>query len=130
MTKINLNKFKEAIKGTGGNITQIAQILGCRRKAVYEFMDKHPETKQWVEEECELPFDVAENVVKKHLNENDLNAAKMMLFGHKRGRARGWGDKIEMEMSGEIKTKGILQEAYEKAYGKPTGTENAGSPDK
>jgi len=99
MTKINKKKFQEAIKNTRGIITLIAKNLGTTRKAVYDYMEKHPKCKQLLNEEREKPFDMAESVVFQKLNEKDIKAAEILLLKHKKGRERGYGEKQEVEHS-------------------------------
>lgn len=102
---MSLIKFKEAVKGSRGIITIIAKNLGNSRKAIYDFMEKHPKMKELVEEEAEMPVDKAESVLHAKLNEGDMDAVKLILLNHKRGRKRGYGVKHEVEHSGEIDTK-------------------------
>jgi len=99
MAKINLKKFKTSLEGSRGIISLIAQRMGTSRQAVYGYMEKHPKTKQLLEEEREKPFDMAESVVFQKLVEKDLKAAEILLLKHKKGRERGYGDHQEIEHS-------------------------------
>lgn len=98
-SKINQTNFREAVKNSRGIITIIAQRLQTTRKAIYDYLEKSKKARELLEEEREKPFDVAESVVMQKLQENDLKAAEILLLKHKRGRARGYGEKQELEHS-------------------------------
>ena len=99
MGKITKKQFKTAIKGSGGVITIIAHILEKSRKAIYDFMGKNPEFKDLIEEEAERPIDLAETVLHRKLRNEDMDAVKLILLNSKRGRARGYGVKQEINAS-------------------------------
>jgi len=105
MARISLKSFENAVKGTRGIITLIAQNLGKSRQGVYDFLEKYPKAKEILEEEAERPVDMAENILHKKLKEEDWNAVKTILLEHKRGRVRGYGYKQELEHTGQMNNK-------------------------
>ena len=88
MAKINLKKFKKATNGTSGMITKIAKNLNVSRQAIYDYVKRSKKANQILEQEKELPFDMAESILYQKLNKKDLKAAEILLLKHKRGRAR------------------------------------------
>lgn len=116
MGKINLKKFKEAVDGSRGIITLIAKRLGVTRKAVYDYMDRTETAKELIENEKEKGIDIAESKLMKRLNDNDWKAIRMILTQSKRGRARGYGKRLELEHSGEIKSNRPSAEEVRKIY--------------
>jgi hypothetical protein len=98
MAKISIKKFKIAIVDSGGNQSLVAERLNCNRSSVCRFLQKNPPMKDLLEEEAEKVIDVAENIVDHQIvKDKDLDTAKWKLLHSKRGKARGYGIKQEME---------------------------------
>jgi hypothetical protein len=102
MAKINLKNWEKAIYNTRGIITTIARNLDVDRGTVYKFLKKNKKARELLEEEKEKVYDVAESVLFQRLAEKDLNAVKLLLLNNKRGRARGYGESREVNMTGDI----------------------------
>ena len=102
MAKINIKKFKETLKGSGGNQSTIAQKLDVSRQAVSKFLSKNSKMRELLEEEAERIIDVAENVIDSDIVKGkNIDSSKWKLLHSKRGKARGYGIKQEIDHSGE-----------------------------
>ena len=100
MVRLTKGVFKEAVKDTGGIVSQIAKNAGVANKTVYDFLARHPEMKKVREVEIEKVLDMAEgNLFLKARDKNEW--AIKYLLSHK-GRLRGYADKTEVEHSGKI----------------------------
>ena len=101
MTKINQKTFTKALEKSGGNQSIIAQRLDVTRGAVTRYLQKYPKMKDLCELESERIIDVAENNIDHDIVKNkSIETSKWKLANSKRGKARGYGPKIEQEMSG------------------------------
>ena len=102
MAKLNKKTFKEALKSSGGNQSIIAKKLEVTRGAVNQYLKRYPKMRELLELEAERIIDVAENIIDGSItNDKDIDSAKWKLLNSKRGKARGYGAKTEMEHSGE-----------------------------
>ena len=90
-------KFKEAVLDSGGVITTIANRMGVSRKAVYDWLAKHPEMKEYREQEEEKILDMAEISLFSQVKDKDFAATKYIL-GTK-GKSRGYVEKQERELT-------------------------------
>lgn len=101
MTKITKANFTRYLQDTGGNQSVIAGKIGCSRSAVTLFLDKHPDMRALAEQEAERIVDFAENLIESDIaNNKNVDTAKWKLTNSKRGKARGYGLKTELEHSG------------------------------
>jgi len=103
MTRITKKNFKEALKNTGGNQSRIAEKLEVSRQAVSLFLQRNPDMKLLHEEENDLLYDMAEdNVAIDVMVHKDTDESKWLLLNSKKGRARGYGQKTEIEHVGDV----------------------------
>jgi len=103
MTRITKRNFKKALKNTGGNQSRIAEKLEVSRQAVSLFIQRNPDMKLLNEEENDLLYDMAEdNVAIDVMVHKDTAESKWLLINTKKGRARGFGQKTEIEHTGDI----------------------------
>ena len=101
MARINKKKFKEACKGSGGVGSIVAKTIGVTRGAIYHYLEKHPEMRKFIDEEGEKIMDVAEHNIDKEIVEGDIEVSQWVLLNRKRGKARGYGPKQQLEHLGE-----------------------------
>ena len=101
MTRINKKNFKEACKGSGGVQTIVAKAIGVTRQAISIYLKKHPEMRKFLDEEGEKIMDVAEHNIDREIVAGDIDVSQWALTNRKRGKARGYGLKQEVEHSGE-----------------------------
>lgn len=97
MAKINKKKFLNALKDSGGVITSIANRLEVTRKAVYEYIERNPELRKFVEDEKEKILDMAEISLFSQVKDKDFGATKYILST--RGKSRGYIEKTESEIT-------------------------------
>ncbi|HUU87351.1 MAG TPA: hypothetical protein VMX17_06325 [Candidatus Glassbacteria bacterium] len=103
MTRITKKNFKEALKNTGGNQSRIAEKLEVSRQAVSLFLQRNLDMKLLHEEENDLLYDMAEdNVAIDVMVHKDTDESKWLLLNSKKGRARGYGQKTEIEHVGDV----------------------------
>ncbi len=106
MAKINQKTFKLALGNSGGNQSIIAKKLQVTRGAITKFLSKNPKMRELLNMEAERIIDVAENVVNAAItnkeSEDRLDTSKWKLLNSKRGKARGYGIKNEIEHSGKV----------------------------
>ena len=101
MGKLNQKTFKEALVDSGGNQSIIARKLGKARSTITMYLNKNPKMRELLEAEAERVIDVAENIVDSEIvTKKDLDTAKWKLINSKRGKARGYGAKQELEHTG------------------------------
>ena len=102
MTKITEKTFIKALDKSGGNQSTIAQRLDVHRSAVTLFLNKNHKMKELCEIEGERIIDVAENNIDYDVVTNkNIETSKWKLTHSKRGKARGYGPKQEIEQIGE-----------------------------
>jgi len=87
--KIHKERFREAMKGSGGNKTIIAHRLACNRATVDNYLKKHEDLLQAFEDESEKVCDLVESRFIKTCLEGSERA--MMFYLDRKGRKRGWG---------------------------------------
>jgi hypothetical protein len=105
MGKINLKNFREALEGSRGNITRISERIGVRRISLYQFIEKHPYLREEIEQEKEKIYDTAEDKLHKAMQEGEPWAVKITLLNHKKGQARGYGERLQLDHEGTINNK-------------------------
>jgi len=129
MAKLNQKTFKEALKSSGGNQSIIAKKLEVTRGAVNQYLKRYPKMRELLELEAERIIDVAENIIDGSItNDKDIDSAKWKLLNSKRGKARGYGAKTEMEHSGEAHaTFNLIEKSVEEIKdAKPNNKSKAG----
>jgi plasmid maintenance system antidote protein VapI len=65
----------EAIHAENGNISQVAKHLAVARKSIYELLKSDKELRDELAHAREYMFDLADDVLMKHLEEGSLKAA-------------------------------------------------------
>lgn len=104
--KLTKKIFKEAVKDTGGIVSDIAKNAGVTSKTVYDFLNKYPEMQKFREMEKEDLLDMAEGKLHAIMNYGELKdsttlgATKFLLATQ--GKKRGYIEKTETEISGNL----------------------------
>jgi len=88
-----------AIIDCGGYISAIAKTLGCKIESLRQAINNNPDLKELVYEQREELLDNAERGLVKAVNAGKLDAIKFVLS--RLGRNRGYGQKLEVESSGD-----------------------------
>ena len=97
--------FKKALKNSGGNQARIAERIGVDRSTIHNFITKNPKMRKLLDQEAELILDIAEDNIDSHIaTQKDVDSSKWKLLHSKGGRARGYGQKQEIELSGNVST--------------------------
>ena len=107
--KASIRKIIKAIPGTSGLISAIATKLGVHYRTVLRYRDQHESVRHAIEEEKEKMLDTAESNIHVKIQEGDMDASKWFLA--RKGKDRGYSEKIDTEHKGELKT--ILEVRYE-----------------
>jgi len=105
MARLTKKTFRKALVNTGGNQARIAEKLEVTRQAVGLFLKRHPDMRIELEDEAERLVDWAEDNINMSLMlEKDVDNSFKFLKNSKRGKARGWGEKQQVEHSVEKET--------------------------
>lgn len=123
---ITEDKFKQAVEGSRGKITEIARQIGVSRLSIYNYMEKHEWAKELVEEEAEKIVDMAEDALYEHLRAGNMKAVETVLLKHKRGRERGYGEKQELQHTGTGGGSSMRVEFVEAKEGEQDGKNQPG----
>ena len=92
--------FIDAIPGSAGIISTIARRVGCVWNTADRWVTDKPTVRQAYDDECERVLDMAEGIVLQGITDGDLPSAKWYLA--RKGKKRGYADKLEMEQSSEV----------------------------
>ena len=98
MNKYPPHKKKEVLatfKTLHGHIGETCMISDIHRETFTKWMKEDPEFRQGIEDIKQGWIDTAEAVVRKALDEDDVDVAKWVLS--RLARDRGYGDKSEVE---------------------------------
>jgi transposase len=107
--KASVKKILSAVSGTGGLISAIAVKLGVHYHTVLNYEKRYDAVKQAIEEERDRILDKAESNLFVRIKEGDEETSKWFLA--RKGRHRGYSEKIDTEQKGELKT--IIEVRYE-----------------
>lgn len=103
MTRITKKLFLKAIKNSGGNQSRVGDRMEVTRSAVGHFLKKNPDMREAMEDEAERYIDICEdNLTTSVMVHGDVDNSFKVLTTSKRGKARGWGVKQEVEHVGDI----------------------------
>jgi hypothetical protein len=91
--------FIKHIPGSGGIISTIASRVGCAWHTAKKYIEKYPTIGQAYDDEVERTVDVAEAVVLKALQDNDVVTAKWFLT--MKGSGRGYVPRQDVTSGGE-----------------------------
>ena len=100
MTKITKEKFKEALKGTGGIMIKIADRLQVSRQAVYDFCKRYADMEKARQSEEEKILDIGENSLFAKAKAGEPWAVKMLLST--KGKKRGYVEKKELQVDAQV----------------------------
>ena len=130
MAKLIQKTFKEALEGSGGNQSIIAKKLGKSRSTITKFLNKNPKMKDLLEIESERIIDVAENIIDHDITKNrNIDSSKWKLLNSKRGKARGYGPKQELEHSGGSTTFNLIEKSIEEIKNAKAKNKGSQKPD-
>lgn len=100
MSRLSKRKVKAAIPKSAGIMSTIAARLGCHWNTAKKFIDADPELSQMLADEVEGVLDMAESVVFASARDGNTQDAKWLLS--KKGKARGYGDSVDVDHKGGV----------------------------
>lgn len=92
--KYTEKQILEAISGTGGVVSDVAERLGCARSTVYRYVDRYPSVAEALQDEREELLDLAEEGLMKRVREHDLRAIIFVL--KTKGKDRGYTTYVDV----------------------------------
>ncbi len=100
--KLPEKKILEAINGSGGVISYIANRLGVDWHTADRLIKRNEVLMQAYRDELEKILDICESTLYSSIKEGDTGSAKWYLT--QRGKHRGYGDKLELtgEMNANV----------------------------
>ena len=114
--KLSVEQIKNGLEKCKGNVTACAISLGCSRKQIYVWFQKHPELVEF-REDCENEIlDLAESKLAQEINKGNMTAIIFLL--KTKGRKRGYVERVEQETSGQLKLSGAPVIQFDSKNGK------------
>ena len=98
MATYKAQDFVDAIPGSGGIISAIAQRVGCNWYTAKRYIEKYPTVRRAYDDECEKISDLAETVIIKDIQAGSVQTAKWYLT--MKGRERGYAKTERNELVG------------------------------
>ncbi len=89
--KYTIDQVAEALRKGDGILSVAAQMLGCHRNTIYNYLEDHTELKDVLEESRETIVDEAEKVLLKKVKEEDIRCVMFVL--RTLGRHRGYNSR-------------------------------------
>jgi hypothetical protein len=91
MSKVSPQRMAGVLTEHYGIITEAAEILGCNRATIYNYVHRYPVVEAALAEGRERLLDLAESGLVEHLRERAPWAISLTL--RTAGRSRGWVDR-------------------------------------
>tara|TARA_R110002020_G_scaffold130044_1_gene291051 strand:+ start:1430 stop:1786 length:357 start_codon:yes stop_codon:yes gene_type:complete len=95
--RFTVNQMKEALEKAGGFLSVAAEMLGCTRKTIYNYLDRYSELKEVCEDIREKYLDLGENELIKKIKKG--STPELIFFLKTRGKHRGYVEKQELDIS-------------------------------
>jgi hypothetical protein len=107
MTKTDIHKkaMLEALEKTLGIVSSAAKIAGIARTYHYEWIQKDEEYAKAVDEISNITLDFVESQLHKKIKDGSDTA--IIFFLKTKGKKRGYIERQEVEMNGNLKHEGI-----------------------
>lgn len=86
----------EAIKGSKGFVSVIAQKLGCQRTYIYRLIEKYPTAKEALENEREGNKDFVEGKLMEQINAGNITG--IIFYLKTQAKERGYIEKQEISL--------------------------------
>jgi len=102
----------KAIKGSKGVVSNVANKLDCDWMTADKYIKMYPECVEAMRAESESMLDKCENVLFNKVEEGDTDIAKWVVS--KKGKDRGYGDQIKVDMNVDEDTLNKLDEIRKK----------------
>lgn len=92
--KYTVEKFIEAVRGSGGIKLAIARALGCNRNTIDHYLRRFVSAREAYDQEVQTLGDQAESVVINAIRRGDIDTAKW--YARVKLRDRGYGDQLDV----------------------------------
>jgi predicted transcriptional regulator len=100
--KITKKLFLKALKNSSGNQSRIADRMEVTRSAVGHFLTKHPKMRVELEEQRMRLAEISEdNLATNIMVHGSIDDSKWFLLNSKEGKGKGYGQKQEVEHTGD-----------------------------
>ena len=96
--RYNTTQFIQAIHGSGGIITTIAERVGCTWNTAQKWIKEYPTVQAAYQDECQRINDMAVSVLLKSIKEGNTQDAKWWLS---KKRKPEFGESLDINHSGE-----------------------------
>lgn len=129
-SKVKESDYRLVIEASNGTMTDISKRLKITHSAVMQYFEIHPEIKELYEKKRMSNVDLAEEVLFGNLKkgtDQKIRQDSAKYIAGRLGKKRGWTEKTETELSGQIDTNIDLSlitmcDAYNDANSKNTGS--------
>ncbi len=95
LKKFTKAQLEKALRQGKGFVSVAAEILGCHRNTVQNYINDFPELQEVVHECRESQLDKAESILMKKIEEGDSRC--LIFFLRTRGKRRGYTDRPELK---------------------------------
>ena len=107
MGQITVAEGIAAIKQAKGFVTMAAGICGTSRKTFHKMINEHPTLKEAVNDAREANKDFVENKLMLAIEEGNITG--IIFYLKTQAKDRGYVEKQEVELSGELTVKGYTK---------------------
>ena len=111
-TDILKRNLLEALEKSLGVVTTACKIVDCNRSTFYKYYNNDKDFKSSVDELQNLTLDFAESQL--HQQIKDGNTTATIFYLKTKGKKRGYVERKEVEMTAEVSTSKISNEARKK----------------
>lgn len=115
----------QAIPGSGGIVTVIANKLGIARRTLFKYRQQWPDVEEAIITAAEEGLDFAESKLMAQVAKGDIRA--IMFYLERKGRDRGWGAQQQINLQGTTPVQPLI--CFEDSSGgsSPEGLPNGSS---
>jgi ACT domain-containing protein len=111
-TDILKRNLLEALEKSLGVVTTACKIVDCNRSTFYKYYNNDKDFKSSVDELQNLTLDFAESQL--HQQIKDGNTTATIFYLKTKGKKRGYVERKEVEMTAEVSTSKLSNEAKKK----------------
>ena len=111
-TDILKRNLLEALEKSLGVVTTACKIVDCNRSTLYKYYNNDQDFKASVDELQNLTLDFAESQL--HQQIKDGNTTATIFYLKTKGKKRGYVERKEVEMTAEVSTSKLSNEARKK----------------
>ena len=111
-TDILKNNLLDALEKSLGVVTSACKIVKCNRSTFYKYYNNDQDFKASVDELQNLTLDFAESQLHKQIQ--DGNTTATIFYLKTKGKKRGYVERKEVEMTAQVSTSKISDEARKK----------------